>query len=110
MAFAAKTWFIGCITILLYARKLVSFVDGAPQVPCYFIFGDSLSDCGNNNKLQTLAKVNFTPYGIDYPGGVTGRFTNGRTFVDFLGHVTAFTSLNMEFKSSFFVAYQIVLL
>lgn len=88
MAFAAKTWLTGCIITLLLTLKLVRFVDGAPKVPCYFIFGDSLSDCGNNNKLQTLAKVNFLPYGIDYLGGVsTGRFTNGKTAVDFLGHV-----------------------
>ncbi|XP_074359269.1 GDSL esterase/lipase At1g29670-like [Apium graveolens] len=101
MAFAAKTWLIGCIIALLFDLKLVSFVDGAPQVPCYFIFGDSLSDCGNNNKLQTLAKVNFLPYGIDYPGGIsTGRFTNGKTAVDFLAeflgfdhHMPAFTSV-----------------
>lgn len=90
MALAAKSWIIGRIITLLFYLKLVTFIDAAPQVPCYFIFGDSLSDCGNNNKLQSLAKVNSPPYGIDYPGGVTGRFTNGRTFVDFLGQVTSF--------------------
>ncbi|GAB4831499.1 hypothetical protein Ancab_005517 [Ancistrocladus abbreviatus] len=56
-----------------------------PQVPCFFIFGDSLSDSGNNNGLQTLAKANFLPYGIDFPSGPTGRFTNGRTTVDLIG-------------------------
>ncbi|GAB2299025.1 hypothetical protein Dimus_033100 [Dionaea muscipula] len=56
-----------------------------PQVPCFFIFGDSLSDSGNNNGLETLAKANFLPYGIDFPGGPTGRFTNGRTTVDLIG-------------------------
>lgn len=54
-----------------------------PLVPCYFIFGDSLSDVGNNNNLNTKAKVNYPPYGIDFPGGkATGRFSNGRNFVD----------------------------
>ncbi|KAJ6881947.1 GDSL esterase/lipase [Populus alba x Populus x berolinensis] len=54
-------------------------VHGEPKVPCYFIFGDSLVDSGNNNNLETVAKVNYPPYGIDFPGGPTGRFTNGRT-------------------------------
>jgi hypothetical protein len=55
------------------------------QVPCLFVFGDSLSDDGNNNNLVTLAKSNYPPYGIDFPKGPTGRFTNGRTIVDFIG-------------------------
>lgn len=53
------------------------------KVPCYYIFGDSLSDAGNNNQLNTLAKANYPPYGLDFPGGIpTGRFSNGLTFVD----------------------------
>ena len=52
-------------------------------VPCYFIFGDSLYDVGNNNNLNTKAKANYLPYGIDFPGGKPiGRFSNGRNFVD----------------------------
>lgn len=65
---------------------------GDPQVSCYFILGDSLSDSGNNNALSTLAKVNYLPYGIDFPQGPTGRFCNGRTVVDVIGpssHLTA---------------------
>lgn len=49
-----------------------------------FIFGDSLTEVGNNNYLQySLARSNFPFYGIDYVGGqATGRFTNGRTIGD----------------------------
>ncbi|KAF9607190.1 hypothetical protein IFM89_033397 [Coptis chinensis] len=43
-----------------------------------------ISDSGNNNFLHTVVKVNYKPYGIDYPSGVTGRFTNGKTFVDLI--------------------------
>jgi len=57
------------------------------QVPCLFIFGDSLSDNGNNNNLQTNAKSNYKPYGIDFPTGETGRFTNGKTSIDMIGNV-----------------------
>lgn len=57
---------------------------GAQQVPCYFIFGDSLVDNGNNNQLQSLARADYLPYGIDF-GGPTGRFSNGKTTVDVIG-------------------------
>ncbi|KOM47056.1 hypothetical protein LR48_Vigan07g076000 [Vigna angularis] len=54
--------------------------------PVTYIFGDSLTDVGNNNFLQySLAKSNYPWYGIDYSGGqATGRFCNGRTIGDFI--------------------------
>ncbi|XP_039118392.1 GDSL esterase/lipase At1g71691-like [Dioscorea cayenensis subsp. rotundata] len=51
-------------------------------VPAMFIFGDSLIDNGNNNNLPSLAKANYFPYGIDFSGGPSGRFSNGYTIVD----------------------------
>ncbi|XP_042493654.1 GDSL esterase/lipase At1g71691-like [Macadamia integrifolia] len=51
-------------------------------VPAMFIFGDSLIDNGNNNDLPSFAKANYYPYGIDFDGGPTGRFSNGYTIVD----------------------------
>ncbi|KEH28240.1 GDSL-like lipase/acylhydrolase [Medicago truncatula] len=70
--------FVTCIFSLgeiALAAKLVTY-----------IFGDSLTDVGNNNFLQySLAKSNFPWYGIDYSGGqATGRFTNGRTIGDII--------------------------
>lgn len=56
-------------------------------VPAMFIFGDSLIDNGNNNDLPSLAKANYFPYGIDFNGGPTGRFSNGYTMVDTIGTV-----------------------
>lgn len=56
-----------------------------PKVPCFFVFGDSMSDCGNNNGLSSKAKANYKPYGIDFPGGIpTGRFSNGKNYIDVL--------------------------
>ncbi|XP_021734889.1 GDSL esterase/lipase 7-like [Chenopodium quinoa] len=56
-----------------------------PLVPALYIFGDSIFDSGNNNLLPTLAKANYPPYGHEFPGGIpTGRFTNGKTVVDFI--------------------------
>ncbi|TKW12862.1 hypothetical protein SEVIR_5G063100v4 [Setaria viridis] len=56
---------------------------GGPS-PCMYIFGDSLVDNGNNNNILSLARANYRPYGIDFHEGPPGRFTNGRTMVDFL--------------------------
>ncbi|GER45302.1 GDSL-like Lipase/Acylhydrolase superfamily protein, partial [Striga asiatica] len=50
-----------------------------------YVLGDSLFDSENNNLLPTLAKVDFSPYGMNFNGGrPTGRFTNRRTVVDFI--------------------------
>ncbi|XP_010540543.1 PREDICTED: GDSL esterase/lipase At1g29670-like [Tarenaya hassleriana] len=65
-------------------------VNGDPQVPCYFIFGDSLVDNGNNNGLSSLARSDYFPYGIDFPGGPTGRFSNGKTTVDVIAELLGF--------------------
>ncbi|KAL4310572.1 hypothetical protein GQ457_01G049290 [Hibiscus cannabinus] len=72
------------ISVGLALCWLPSKASAKPQVPCYFVFGDSLSDNGNNNDLATLAKVNYPPYGIDFPQGPTGRFSNGRNMQDFI--------------------------
>ncbi|KAF3321709.1 GDSL esterase/lipase [Carex littledalei] len=47
-----------------------------------FVFGDSLIDNGNNNYLDSIAKSNYYPYGIDFFEGPTGRFCNGKTVID----------------------------
>ncbi|XP_057797661.1 GDSL esterase/lipase At1g29670-like isoform X2 [Salvia miltiorrhiza] len=65
-------------------------VYGMKQAPCVFFFGDSLFDNGNNNFLLTFANVNYPPYGIDYPAGPTGRFSNGKNLPDFLAEFLGF--------------------
>ncbi|XP_057797662.1 GDSL esterase/lipase At5g45670-like [Salvia miltiorrhiza] len=69
---------------------MVLAVAAEPQVPCLFIFGDSLVDNGNNNNIQSLAKANYLPYGIDFPNGPTGRFSNGKTTVDVVAELLGF--------------------
>lgn len=57
-----------------------------PLAPALYCFGASVTESGNNNYLPTMVKANYPPYGIDFVGGTpTGRFTNGKTIVDFLG-------------------------
>lgn len=82
MGFEMKLWlFLSMITVLNFH----SGTEAQPQVPCYFIFGDSLVDNGNNNQIASLARANYLPYGIDFPDGPTGRFSNGKTTVDVIG-------------------------
>ncbi|XP_058772218.1 GDSL esterase/lipase At2g03980-like [Vicia villosa] len=52
--------------------------------PAMYVFGDSLVDSGNNNYLPIQSNAKFPPYGIDFGGKPTGRYTNGKTVVDYL--------------------------
>lgn len=71
--------------------------------PVIYIFGDSMSDVGNNNYLLlSLAKCDYPWYGIDYKTGYpTGRFTNGRTIGDIMGKLHS--SNSHEYNYYFFV-------
>ncbi|CAI8584712.1 unnamed protein product [Vicia faba] len=82
---------ITMVTLLLVViLGLWSGVRADPQVPCYFIFGDSLVDNGNNNVLRSLARADYLPYGIDFPDGPSGRFSNGKTTVDEIAELLGF--------------------
>lgn len=78
------------LLLLLLPFALLPLVSTAPQVPCYFIFGDSLVDNGNNNDIASLARANYLPYGIDFPDGPSGRFSNGLTTVDVIAQLLGF--------------------
>ena len=88
---------------LLLCSLLVFFMvlssvsgQGSAKVPAMFIFGDSLIDNGNNNNLPSFAKANYFPYGIDFDGGPTGRFSNGYTMVDEIGSPSLSLSLSLS--------------
>ncbi|CAL5094018.1 unnamed protein product [Urochloa decumbens] len=51
-------------------------------VPSIYVFGDSIVDVGNNNFLPPPAARAKSPYGIDSPASITGRFTNGYNIAD----------------------------
>ncbi|XP_027350085.1 GDSL esterase/lipase At5g33370-like isoform X2 [Abrus precatorius] len=69
--------------LVLALLVIVPRAEGRPRA--FFVFGDSLVDNGNNNYLQTIARANAPPYGIDYPTHrPTGRFSNGFNIPDFI--------------------------
>ncbi|XP_058763318.1 GDSL esterase/lipase At1g29670-like [Vicia villosa] len=94
-----KTWLVMFI-LILSASYLHYCVNGKSQVPCVFIFGDSLSDSGNNNNIPTSPKSNYKPYGIDFPTGPTGRFTNGRTTIDIITQLLGFEKFIPSFANT----------
>lgn len=58
-----------------------------------FVLGDSLLDTGNSVALAPPVQnysCNFPPYGRDFPGGATGRCSNGKNLVDFISKALEF--------------------
>lgn len=83
-------WVVIFIIIITFFMKSQVFTHGRQQVPCLFLFGASLTDNGNNNMRSTLLKSNYLPYGIDFPTGPTGRFSNGQNIPDFIAKLLGF--------------------
>ncbi|XP_039115713.1 GDSL esterase/lipase At5g45670-like [Dioscorea cayenensis subsp. rotundata] len=88
------------VLVIFLSLFLLGFVQSDPQVPCYFIFGDSLVDNGNNNDIASLARANYPPYGIDFPGGPSGRFCNGLTTVDIIAQLLGFQDFIPPFANA----------
>ncbi len=92
------------LMVLMAAASLLSLVVvvDAGRSTASFIFGDSLVDAGNNNYLDSLAKANYQPYGIDTSDHKpTGRFCNGRIVPDLMSEwaqVHAFISVTYIIK------------
>ncbi|KAE8784898.1 GDSL esterase/lipase [Hordeum vulgare] len=67
-----------------------------PVRPSLFVFGDGLTDVGNNNYLENNEvgnplRANHSYYGIDFPNSVaTGRFSNGFNMADFIAKAMGF--------------------
>ncbi|OWM84320.1 hypothetical protein CDL15_Pgr027089 [Punica granatum] len=87
------------LSSFLFTQYLHNSVQGEPQVPCYFIFGDSLVDSGNNNNLNVEFKSNYPPYGVDFPKGPTGWFPNGRTIANIIGQLLGFVNFIPPFAN-----------
>ncbi|XP_022987193.1 GDSL esterase/lipase At1g74460 [Cucurbita maxima] len=75
------------LCFLLFTLLAAAAIPSCHCKTVQFIFGDSLSDVGNNMYLsRSLAQANLPWYGIDFGNGLpNGRFSNGRTVADIIG-------------------------
>ena len=83
---------IAFLWILIIAASLALEANGdaTKKYTAMYVFGDSLTDAGNNKYfIDSKAKADYLPYGIDFSGGPTGRFSNGKILVDFIGMDTS---------------------
>ncbi|EEF30148.1 GDSL esterase/lipase 6 [Ricinus communis] len=70
------------LLLFLLSRSLLV---SSHSVPAIFTFGDSIVDAGTNHFNENCtAQADFPPYGSTFFHHPTGRFTNGRTVVDFI--------------------------
>lgn len=100
----------GIFSVVLCLVIFPRFLSGNSDprlAPALYVLGDSLLDSGNNNFLPTLARADFQPYGVNFPGGATGRFTNGRTVADFIGMSRGPKSVISVFR--FFVVFSYII-
>ncbi|CAL5040562.1 unnamed protein product [Urochloa decumbens] len=82
MVMANKRCFVLC---LVTSMDVLGAAAGILQPPAMYVFGDSTLDVGNNNFLVGMNVPRASrPYGIDFPGVPTGRFSNGNNTADFL--------------------------
>jgi hypothetical protein len=60
-----------------------------------FVFGASYMDVGQNSAAMPFREPSeFPPYGIDYFGRPTGRFSNGRLVIDHICEISLSLSLS----------------
>jgi len=77
------------LVVLLVAAEAFAYADtdGYGRYSRLFAFGNSLTDTGNSAIFPVTAGGPFTrlPYGETYFGHPSGRASNGRLILDFLG-------------------------
>ncbi|XP_006656166.1 GDSL esterase/lipase At1g71250-like [Oryza brachyantha] len=97
---AATLYLVLVVLLHLYGQQCKAVAGGGTSshggggratstaVRAMFVFGSSLVDNGNNNFLNgSGVRADYPPYGVDFPLGVTGRFSNGRNVIDALGEL-----------------------
>ncbi|EPS68861.1 hypothetical protein M569_05905 [Genlisea aurea] len=97
---AARGAWAAAVMVMVAVMMSLANAQRQQQGPCLFVFGDSLVDNGNNNNIQSLARANYLPYGVDYPDGPTGRFSNGKTSVDVIAELLGIDQPILPYSSA----------
>ena len=89
------------VMLMLLLLSAAATARGQALVPGVMIFGDSVVDAGNNNRLATLVRADFPPYGRDFPAthAPTGRFCNGKLATDITADTLGFTTYPAAYLS-----------
>lgn len=85
---AANLLLLVCETFVLLSVSFNKSYGQVVEKSSFFIFGDSTVDAGNNNYINTIPEnqANYKPYGLNgFFDNPTGRFSDGRIIVDFIG-------------------------
>ncbi|KAM0048030.1 putative sinapine esterase [Helianthus debilis subsp. tardiflorus] len=88
MASSSSSRFVVALLVVLWSGRLYAANGCYPSI---ISFGDSIADTGNRKQLASISDVEFPcvpPYGQDFIGQSTGRCSNGRLVIDFLGNST----------------------
>lgn len=67
-----------------FLGNVVSNANPLPYEAIYN-FGDSISDTGNAEKVTKRSMPSNSPYGSTYFKHPSGRLSNGRLIIDFIG-------------------------
>jgi hypothetical protein len=84
------------ICFVLVVAGLWPLQAGAQKYAAIFNFGDSLADAGNLcvDGIPSHLATARPPYGTTYFGYPTGRVSDGRLVVDFIGRRASFRSID----------------
>ncbi|CAN6441352.1 unnamed protein product [Victoria cruziana] len=85
-SFCVCLFFLLCLLCLCNSSHSVA-LRRKQQVSAMFVFGDSIVDNGNNVYIDPNITTIYLPYGVDFPTGPTGRYSNGRNPTDILGQL-----------------------
>jgi hypothetical protein len=97
VSLSTTSFFLSFAFAVFWTTKAIVKIPGNETIPAVLMFGDSIVDTGNNNKIKSIVKCNFPPYGREFKEGIpTGRFSNGKVPSDFLGLLQNSLSLSLS--------------